>query len=150
MNNNKVSLFTWIRARQRGWSAGVVTLLLGGWLSAVCQQCLAYADHTGNTDNRHTTHIKEHCPPGIDQQQYVPAADHCSGVCDCATIVADTDDYRNLKGMISVISFDYYYALLDTTSGIYLIARVNFSPGLYRNPEHSTLLPSETFRVLLI
>lgn len=150
MNHNSVSLFAWIRSRHRAWSAGVVMLLLGGWLSALCQQCLAYADHTGNADNGHVTHTEEHCPPGLDQQSNVPDVDHCSSDCDCTTAAAVPEKYQNLQVVVSVVSFDNHFTFQTTESGLYRKAWGEPPPGLYRNPDHSRLLPYEHFRILLI
>lgn len=149
MNSNKADLFFCIRTNRKGWSAGLLVLLLGGWLSVICQQCLAYADYPGNPDGT-VSHTKEHCPTGADQQGKAPGLDHCSSSCDCVAVVTVSETNKNLQDVIAGFSTDNQFTFQARESGLYRTVKFDPSSGIYREPEHSRPLPFEYFRILLI
>lgn len=144
----RVNPFNTFRAHRKAWAGGVLTLLLGSWLSVFCLHCLAVAAANGGQNI--LAHSQERCHSIPAQQDQQNLADPCKGACDCTTLAAVPEKPQDPPAiLVSAIPDLSYLAPGDEFASFRMIVLGADTP-LYRNPDHSTLLPFETFRVLLI
>lgn len=145
----RVNPFNTFRTHRKAWVMGVALLLIGSWLSILCLHCLAVAAANG-AQNSPLAHAQEHCHSGPAQQDQQNQANPCDGQCDCATLATVPEKPQDPPAVLISTAPDHPYLTSgDGFESLRMMVPDTITP-LYRNPDHSTLLPFETFRVLLI
>jgi hypothetical protein len=150
MAQDKTGIFDLIRTNKKFLSVGLITLLLGGWVSVVCQQCLMFAGKYSTTSNENISHTSEHCLPGQENQGNGNAADHCAHDCDCNVTVVTSENFQNSQPGFIKTGFDQQYTHLESEFDLFSKLKTDHDADYYQNPDRSYFLPIDRFCVLLI
>lgn len=142
-------MLTGIRKNQRALCHGLIILLLGSWVSYVCQPCFA---HTNNPEKLQATVMKLPCHPVQHQQDRHdhPADNQPPGHdCNCHLYVAVAASEPDALSMTPAShGFDISPPLAYTLE-LRPWQMILTSTPVYKEPERATSPPFARYTVLL-
>lgn len=150
MTHKKTGILGLIRAKRRQLTFGLISLLLGGWISALCQQCFAN-NNVYQYPDIEISHSSGHCVPDNTKQNNITKFDYCKVDCGCDTAIAASENYQKSQVTVVINSFNDNQLFIVKTD-YYFVIKTKKTPNifLYENPELYRLLPLERFPILLI
>ena len=129
--------------RQRQVSIAVVALLLGGWLSVVCQTCLA---HLSQNHQPAQTSESSHCSDTAGHEPANPNSDDThqpySDACDCDSVAAGIKPAAHNEALNCKL-----VALVHRIDRTHIAEGTVASPNNVQSPGYPGLSPIDTYRV---
>lgn len=118
-----------------------MTFFLGGWLTVVCQNCMA---HSTEVDIVPESKINSHCNESEESKSY-DSKESCEEICDCSAVISNIKNntelefYLPLKQQIPVFS-----SVID--KNLFLANQVSYKPN-HSLPKCPHLSPINTYCV---
>ena len=138
-------MLTCIRRNQRSLCHGLIVLLLGSWVSYVCQPCFA---HTDKQEKQHATVMKMPCHQ--QNQHDHPADNQPSGHnCNCHLYVAVAASDPDILSMATGSHGFEISPPLAYTMELQPWMEILTSAPFYEAPERATSPPFARYTVLL-